>query len=419
MSSPAEPAPVITSALTGERWSIEEFLRDVADAPRPAGPFATQSIEFCEALSRELLDVRGKHRYAQVAALGYWLRPASLARARAAFLRLEDERTILVPRGRVVHVTPANVDTMFAYSWILALLVGNSNVVRITSRVTDPARQVLEATSRLLDAPAFEDLGRRNHLVLTGHDDQVSRMLSSIADVRVLWGGDATIEHFRDFPLPPRGRDVTFPDRRSFAILDVEAVRRASDDELRTLADRFFNDAYWFDQAACSSPRLVIWVARRPGHAADARVRFRTAVGDAIRRRSYAAETGAVLAKMALALRTAALVDGVHCVRDSNEATWVELPNLAGYPRDHCGGGLFFEVLTDDLEHDLAGFLGSADQTAASYGLDRDLVLALARRMNGRGVDRWVRIGEALTFHHVWDGYDLLGEFARRVVVDL
>ena len=212
---------------------------------------------------------------------------------------------------------------------------------------------------------------------------------------------------------------MTFPNRHSLAIIDADAVRRADEDELARLADRFFNDAYWFDQAACSSPRLLIWVTRGADRAEDARVRFREAVDSAIRRRADEAETGAVLEKMVFGLRTAAAVDDVHYLRDSNEATWVELPRLSTYDRESCGGGLFFEFVSHDLGEDLMGFLGPVDQTAACYGLDRELVLELARRINGRGIDRWVRIGDALTFASVWDGYDLLSEFARRVVVDL
>jgi Acyl-CoA reductase (LuxC) len=419
MSSLLDVSADVTSALTGESWSIEGFLEEIADAPPPVQPFSPVSIAFCEALSHELLDRRLEPRYPQVISLGYWLRPAAIERARRSFARLEEARTVVVPRGRVLHITPANVDTIFAYSWLLSLLVGNSNVVRITSRVTDPTRRILDAASQLLRDPAFEDLRRRNHIVFTGHDDRVSRQLSSVADVRVVWGGDATIAHFREFPLPPRGRDVIFPNRHSLAIIDADAVRRAEEHELQRLADQFFNDAYWFDQAACSSPRLLIWVAEDADRAQDARLRFRGAVNDAIRRREYEAQTGAVLEKMVFGLRVAASADGVHYVRDSNEATWVELPDLDLYSREHCGGGLFFEFVSHDLEGDLVGLLRPTDQTAACYGMDRDLVLTLARRLNGQGIDRWVRMGEALTFESVWDGYDLLEEFARRVVVDL
>ena len=42
----------------------------------------------------------------------------------------------------------------------------------------------------------------------------------------------------------------------------------------------------------------------------------------------------------------------------------------------------------------------------------------LARSINGRGIDRFVPIGQALAFGSVWDGLDLLHEFSKRVVVD-
>ena len=40
----------------------------------------------------------------------------------------------MFPRGLVFHVPPANVDTIFVYSWALSALAGNPNVVRISSR---------------------------------------------------------------------------------------------------------------------------------------------------------------------------------------------------------------------------------------------------------------------------------------------
>ena len=53
------------------------------------------------------------------------------------------------------------------------------------------------------------------------------------------------------------------------------------------------------------------------------------------------------------------------------------------------------------------------------YGLDRDAVHELARELNGRGIDRFVPVGRALEFNATWDGFDLLGEFVKRVVIDV
>jgi hypothetical protein len=131
------------------------------------------------------------------------------------------------------------------------------------------------------------------------------------------------------------------------------------------------------------------------------------------------AETGAAIDKMVLGYRRAAAADGVRYERDSNEATWVELPDLALYDRASCGGGIFFEYVSSQLEADLLSLVQPQDQTAACFGLPHDVARALARRLNGRGIDRWVPIGRALEFNRVWDGYDLLQEFTRRVVVDV
>jgi hypothetical protein len=418
MNDAPDPDADLRSAISAETWNVDELVADVR-AREPLTPFDDRVIAFCAGLSRELLSATGARDLPAVVALGYWLRPASIERARAAFEALAGANTIVVPRGMVFQVTPANVDTMFVYSWVPALLTGNANVVRLSGRMTDVTRRVLDSVSRVIEEPVFQDVRLRNRLVFASHDDRISRTLSSAADVRVIWGGDATVEHFRVFPLPPRGRDVTFPNRHSLAIIDAAAVGSADDAELAALADGFFNDAYWFDQGACSSPRLVLWSSPTSELADAPRRRFKAALGAAIRRRGYVAETGAAIDKMVLGYRRAAAADGVRYERYSNEATWVELPDLTLYDRATCGGGIFFEYVSSDLEGDLLTLVGPEDQTAACFGLSTDVALALARRINGRGIDRWVPIGRALEFDRVWDGYDLLQEFTRRVVVDV
>jgi hypothetical protein len=417
MSVATEPGALVRSVTSGDAWDAPSLIAELR-AERPARPFDATNVAFCAALSRALVPLRD---VPQMVTLGYWLRPASLARMEAVFQSARPERVLSVPRGIALHITPANVDTLFAYSWLLSLLAGNLNIVRLSSRDMEGASRLLEIIGGLLRSADFETVRRRNRLVRFGHDDGIARTLSAAVDVRIVWGGDRTVDYFRQFPLPQRGRDVTFPDRHSLAILDVEAVVRASDDELDRLADRFFNDAYWFDQGACSSPRLVAWSAGGSSteRVTEARERFKGAVAGAVRRRGYEAQTGAVIAKLALAMERATSADGFQIDRRTNEATWVLIPGVGAYDRGNCGGGLFFELVSDDLARDLETLVGPEDQTAAVYGLTREAITELAVRLNGRGIDRWVPIGQALEFGPIWDGYDLLLEFSKRVSVEL
>lgn len=102
---------------------------------------------------------------------------------------------------------------------------------------------------------------------------------------------------------------------------------------------------------------------------AAARSRFHRAVRSAIDAHGYEAQVGIAISKLTMSMARAATTPAT-IERDGNEATWVLLEDLAGYDRESCGGGLFFEVISDDLQADLLEFAGIRDQTAACYGLD-------------------------------------------------
>ena len=60
------------------------------------------------------------------------------------------------------HVTPANVDTLFVYSWVLSLLVGNANIVRLSSRSTPVRTRILETIATVMKEPAMTDAAWRS-----------------------------------------------------------------------------------------------------------------------------------------------------------------------------------------------------------------------------------------------------------------
>ncbi len=417
LERPAEAAgSTIRSAIDAQQWEATALVAEMAALDRDQHPFDEAIVQLCAAISARLLALR---QHPEAVSLGFWMRPASLSQMREAFERSVADDQVVVPRGLAFHVTPANVDTMFVYSWVLSLLVGNANIVRLSSRGSTTRTAILESIAAALTEDRFHGLASRNRFVLTEHGEATSRTLSGAADVRIVWGGNETVGYFRSFPLPVHGRDIVFPDRHSMAVLDAASVADLDDAELAALADRFFNDAFWFDQGACSSPRLITWQAGTSGEQTERAIRrFRDAVTEAIRRRHYMVETGMTLNKMAFATEVAARVPKSHIESTVNEAYWVRLSTISDYSRDNCGGGLFFEVISDDLDGDLMALVGPRDQTVTTFGLDAQTLRGLARHLNGRGVDRFVPVGQALAFGSVWDGLDLLHELSKRVVVD-
>src|SRR5215471_12058485 len=79
-------------------------------------PFCSEALAFCSELSRALFADRDARRFPDIQALAFWIRKIHLAQLRDEFAALQTGGTVLVPRGLVFHIPPANVDTIFIYS---------------------------------------------------------------------------------------------------------------------------------------------------------------------------------------------------------------------------------------------------------------------------------------------------------------
>jgi hypothetical protein len=99
------------------------------------------------------------------------------------------------------------------------------------------------------------------------------------------------------------------------------------------------------------------------------------------------------------------------------ELTLLQLEKLAGLKREHRGAGLLFHFHAQDLES-LAAFIERRDQTLTHFGFTAVELRRFACLLNGRGLDRIVPVGQALTFNRFWDGYDLLREMLCSVYIE-
>ncbi|SFB02328.1 Acyl-CoA reductase (LuxC) [Amycolatopsis marina] len=379
-------------------------------------------VEFLGRFGRKLLAPAVARRFPELASLGFFLRKGELARALSR-MDIKDRSALRFPRGLVFHVPPANVDTMFVYSWALSALAGNRNVVRVSSRSAEAADGVLEALNAALgEVPGdtAEVIGRTQRMVTYDRGDNASATLSAACDLRVVWGGDDAVRALRQYPLAPHARDLTFPGRSSFAIVSVSGWRRASEGERRRAAELFYNDSYWFDQAACSSPLAVFWVGD-PDGAAEATTQFQALLTDVLLDRKHVTDPAMAVQKRVSAYGSA--IDGTAeritftgPAGDVNGVLTMELSSPEAVPRQWSGAGSFGVGRVRTLA-ELARIVVRKDQTVTHFGFDADELVEFARDLAGRGVDRIVPFGSALTFSAVWDGYDLLGEFSRLVTV--
>lgn len=379
---------------------------DMMTAPLP--PYSDEAASFLADLSRRLMGSPASRAMPDVAAVAFWCRAANIRRLADAY----PERGVRLGRGLAFHVAPSNIPVNFAFTYFFGLLAGCANVVRVPSKDFPQVDAIIGAMRETIGA--HPEVERRTAFVRYPRGSEATAHLSSLADARVIWGGDATVAEIRALATKPRCVDVCFADRWSFAIISGDAVMRADDETLRRLAERFYNDTYLMDQNACSSPRVVFWV----DDSEAARERFWGAAAD-VAAAKYTLQPMTAMDKYTqMCVDAASMPEVSHVSRTrGNLLVRVELSSLPSDLTTLRGfGGYFYERALSDLD-ELSSVVDERWQTATYFGIDaqalRDEVIA--RRL--RGIDRIVPIGDAMDIDVVWDGCDIITTLSR--VVDV
>jgi len=377
--------------------------------------FDPQVIEFLDTFSKTVLLDEVTRQLPEMAVVAHWARKAHTLQLQAAFDEMRGDR-LWVARGVALHFAPANVDSIFLYSWFLSMLAGNGNIVRLSQNRKEQVEVLLRALNLLLQQERFKVIQERSLILSYEHNEEVTQTLSESSHLRVLWGGDESVRRLRRVPMNPLASEVVFPDRFSLAALNAAKVLALNQDQLEELAGRFCNDAYWFDQMACSSPRLAVWTGD-PASCCSAQDVFWAEVGQELANRGlkYPEVIGVNKLVSAYAAAGKGFADAIR-PGITGPISRIHLADHANaeFRQIECGGGLFFETEIPDLSQ-LASLLRDRDQTLSYFGFERGDLLSLVHCLPTRAIDRIVPIGAALNFSAVWDGYNLLQAFTREI----
>ena len=381
---------------------------------RRMAPFDPASTTLVSGVAGRLLADPASKALPDLVAFAYWMRRTRIETLRKGFLG-EMAGDIAAARGTVLHYAPSNVDTIFAYSWLLSVLAGNANLVRVSRRRDRTAEMLLGHFQEALRDPACSAIRERTLVVSFDHDEEVNRLLSASCDLRVIWGGDETIRSIREAPLAPSATDLVFPDRFSLAAFSAGAFLAMDAAAWERLTHDFANDVLTYGQMACSSPRFIAWIG--PAEARRrAKALFWEKFLEAVRKRDASEWSQPVSSRFTAACRAVLHASTVSAdVGLETPVTIVEIGRLTPELRElHPGGACFFESDYEALA-ELGPDLVPKDQTLVCHGFTRGELTEFAASLPFGGADRIVPVGSALQFSHIWDGQDLLHAFTRRI----
>ena len=226
---------------------------------KPLKPYNKLTRDFIVDFSKKLNQEKDINKMSDLKALAFWCRKQNIDNLTKKNTVNEDRIGI----GLIFHITPSNIATNFIYSLLFGLLTGNSNIVKISSKNTLQSDVICRCINKLLKQKKYKDLKNRITIIRYENNDNYTKIISYKCDLRIIWGGDNTINAIRKFDLSPSATDITFSDRSSICIIESKSLIKTNDFKMSILIEKFYNDTYLVDQNACSSPHIIFWIGNK------------------------------------------------------------------------------------------------------------------------------------------------------------
>ena len=370
---------------------------------RPLRPFDDEVIAFLNDLSAVL---RKNREYSDVATFGFWCRRAALLKEREKY----DDVTERFGKGIVFHSTPSNVPVNFAFSFAAGMLAGNANIVRLPGKPFEQVMIISDAIKTLLKT-THQNMAPYIVFVKFPPVKEITDYFSALCNVRVIWGGDMTVAELRQSKIPARTTEITFADRHSIAVVDADAYLDAENKDV--IIQNFYNDTYFSDQNACTSPRIIFWQGEKKE---EAKTDFWKRVHDLVVEKYSLAPVQAV-GKLN-ALYSVAAHKKVKAER--SEDMFITRLDVDKIDKDlmnyKYNSGFYFEKDIENLK-EIVDVCDVRCQTLTYYGVKEEEFRTFLEEARPIGIDRIVPMGKSMDFALIWDGYDLIRQMSRRVTI--
>ena len=353
-------------------------------------PFSAQVINLLDLTSHKIFVMQTKRE--ELFPIAFYCRKSNI-------LALKRHYNNRLSCGTALFICPKNVDVLSCYAVVFGILTGNLTVVRpsnselfrlFTEILLIAAKEL--GFSEILDY--FKILDPQNELDLV--------LWSQIANVRVAWGGNNSIQHYASIKTSVDCRDVFFSYFDSIAIIDCNSINNIDE-----LAVSFCQCAYSFKQASCSSPRFVYFIHRKDLIIEDfwnkvaeiVKEKWNFSPMDMIDKYYYLCK---YLSKYQAQVKT--YDNFVYTIEGKVQDINMEPP---------LGWGTYITINVDTISDCFRGH--EQLQTISYYGLDKHEILVELINSKNTSVTRIVPFNKVLEFNHLVDGVDIIERLTRQI----
>ena len=374
----------------------------------PNDIFNNNIISFLNEISKQVLNNSKCKKFPDLVSFGFWCRENNIKKIFNNYSFFRNR----MGRGTVLHITPSNVPTNFAYSMAFGLLSGNNNIVRLPSKNFLQVELLCSILKKISKKKTYKKSFKRFLLIKYKNSDLISSELSKNVEARVIWGGDSTINKFKTYKTKPRCIDLAFANRYSISLIDSNNLAKLNSKNLAILAKKFYTDTYTMDQFGCSSPNSVFWLGKNNIIKKNFWFQLRKIVD-----REYNLDLSGANKKIS---------NLMNYTLDYNEKFKTDMQNfnlitikskkLNFDNFANLNFGTFLEINLKDINH-LQKYTSEKLQTITYYGIDYKNIKKFMIKNKIKGIDRIVPIGRAFDITPEWDGIDIISSLSRTIYV--
>ena len=390
--------------------NIDKLILNLALKNKPLKQFDNLVVQFLEEFHAHLDILAKKTHLEDLIAFSFWLRPKNIKNLK---LKYQDGST-RIGYGIAFHITPSNMPINFIYSYVFSLLAGNINIIRVPSKNYIQIDFLMEALSKVFKKKKYKKIKDMSHFINYDKTKKYTVDFSSVCDLRIVWGGDSTINEIRKIPIRSNSKEMVFSDKYSVSLINSDQVLKSSKLELIRLAKAFFNDGYLVDQNACSSPHLIFWIGKNKN---STLVKFWNEVEKFASTKYDLPQIGAIDKFNSLCNDLLSHEIKNNIERKNNYLHHLmlnKIPNDITTLRGRWG--YFYEYKIEKIEN-LTKLVDKKFQTISYFGVNKGDIINSLIDHNCLGVDRVVPIGRAHAMDNIWDGYDIINSMSRIISV--
>ena len=390
--------------------NLDDF--DLLRKTKPCHVFSDEDVSYLNELSKVLIKDKRIRDYPDVATFSFYCRKANLIYLKN---KLKRKGGVEVGRGIIFHIAPSNVPVNFAYSLITGLLSGNINIVKVPSKDFKQVEIIIDAINYLYENQMYKSVSNKIFLIKYDRDnDEATKYFSSICNVRMIWGGDESIRRIRKHALSPRAFDVTFSDRYSLCVINADSY--ITEKNPYKIAEGFYNDTYLFDQNACTSPHLIVWLGSKQNVKKSQSVFWNSLY--TLVKEKYTLHSVQIVDKITEFYSQSMNIENMKKVEGLDNFLWrIKLERLDNNIEDfRCTGGYFNEYHAGSIS-EITSVINTKYQTMSYYGIPKKELIEFIYQEKPNGIDRITPIGKTMDFSFNWDGYDLIHTLSRVIEV--